>query len=68
MKSKTDNETVKVHLTAEETFNAGRAAQVQGVATLGEFARRAMLEAAALVLEPAGVKDGKGAKVERGAV
>lgn len=51
MNETNDNETVKVQLSTEETFNAGRAAQVQGVATLGDFARLAMLEAAKKVLE-----------------
>lgn len=46
MNEQTETETVKVQLTTEETFNAGRAAQVQGVATLGDFARMAMLDAA----------------------
>lgn len=57
MNEQTETETVKVQLTTEETFNAGRAAQVQGVATLGEFARQAMLDAAkkALDEEPASV-------------
>lgn len=57
MKTDDKTETMTVQLTTQEVFDAGRAAQEQGVATLGEFARQAMLDAAkkALDEEPASV-------------
>lgn len=42
-----------VHLTTEETFTIGRAAQVQGVTSITEFARENMLAAARKALASA---------------
>lgn len=49
---KTDirNEDMQVRMTAQETFECGRAAQVAGVTSLSEFARIQMLEGARRVL------------------
>ena len=54
---KTDirNEDMQVRMTAQETFECGRAAQVAGVTSLSEFARIQMLEGARRVL---GYEDG----------
>lgn len=47
------DEDSKVHLTAQETFTLGRAAQVRGETSLPEFARTLALEGARRVLDEA---------------
>lgn len=49
------DEDMQVRMTAAETFECGRAAQVTGVTSLPEFARRQILEGARRVLEEGGV-------------
>lgn len=51
--TETRDEDMQVRMTAAETFECGRAAQVAGVTSLPEFARSQILAGARRVLEEA---------------
>lgn len=52
--TETRDEDMQVRLTAAETFECGRAAQMTGETSLPEFARQQILEGARRVLEEGG--------------
>lgn len=64
--TETRSEDMKVRMTAQETFEAGRAAQVAGVTSLPEFARQQIVEGTRRVLDEAERSECAGASAPAG--